>query len=104
MEACEIPREDLLPAPVIHLSVEERSCDFECAKEAATALARTYGNEPRLLSWFDRKRQAHSLIDECCVEGEPSWIASAAAHDANLTIDVNREDYVFIFHQERKLQ
>ena len=68
-------------------------------KEAAIAVAKNYGYESHLLSWFDKRGGTHSLMDECCVDGEPSWIASAEARNGNLTIDVNDEDYVFIFHQ-----
>jgi hypothetical protein len=101
MEACEIPREDMLPRPVARLKIEDKNCAFDCVKEAAVDLAEKYGANTRLLSWFDKKGQAHSQIDECCDEGQPSWVAYAEAHDANLTVDVNQEDYVFIFHQSR---
>jgi len=103
METCEIPREDMLPRPVAHLEIQGENCAFDCVKEAAINLAGQYGGEPQLLSWFDKKGQAHSLMDECCDQGQPSWIAYAEAHDANLTVDVNKEDYVFIFHQSRKV-
>lgn len=101
MEACEIPREEILPRPVARLKIEDENCAFECAKEAAIDLAEKYGANSQLLSWFDKKGQIHSQLDECCVEGQPSWIAYAEARDANLTVDVNQEDYVFIFHQLR---
>ncbi len=104
MEACEIPQERILPAAVIHLMIDEDGCGLECAMETATRFVHKYGNEPRLLSWYDRKGQNHSLMDECCVDGQPSWIASAEARGANLTVDVNNEDYVFIFHQSVKFQ
>ena len=102
MEACEIPREDMLPLPVVHLKIKGENCDFGCIREAAINRAREYGSEPQLLSWFDRKGGYHSQLDECCVEGEPSWIAYAKARNANLSVDVNHEDYVFIFHQTGK--
>jgi hypothetical protein len=101
METCEIPREDMLPRPVARLKIQDENCAFECVKEAALDLAEKYGAETRLLSWFDKRGRAHSQMDECCVDGQPSWIAYAEAHGANLTVDVNNEDYVLIFHQTR---
>ena len=103
METCEIPREELLPPPVVHMQIGEEGCDLGCARDAATSMARKYGKEPQLLSWFDRKGQTHSLDGECCVEGEPSWIASAEARKANLTVDVDGGKYVFIFRQSGRL-
>ena len=99
MEACEIPGEELLPPPVVHMKIQDASCDLNCATRKATSMARKYGNEPQLLSWFDKRGETHSLLGECCVEGEPSWIASAEARNANLTVEVDGGNYVFIFHQ-----
>jgi len=102
MEACEIPRENMLPPPVVRLKIEDERCDLSCARDVAIAVAKNYGFESHLLSWFDKRGGTHSLMDECCVDGEPSWIASAEARNGNLTVDVNNEDYVFIFHQSGK--
>jgi hypothetical protein len=97
VEACEIPSEDMLLPRVVNLELDDSQCEFDCAKEAAIAEARSYDNAPQLVSWFDKKGQHSFPEDECCVEGEPSWLAYGAAHGADLTVDVNREDYVFMF-------
>jgi hypothetical protein len=33
------------------------------------------------------------------VEGEPDWLAYALANDADLAVDVNDEQYVFVFRK-----
>jgi len=97
MEACEIPTKDMLPAPAVRVEVKTDQFDLECARKAAFREAERLMGYPRLLSWFDRRNGTMHPPDECCVAGEPSWIAYAEAHGANLTIDVNNGDYTFIF-------
>ncbi len=104
METCEIPREEMLPAPVVRLSVDDPSCDFDCVRHVAIAEAKKYGKEPELASWLDKRGGRHSQGDECCVEGEPTWLAYAEARRANLTIDINHGDYIFMFHQSEGLR
>jgi hypothetical protein len=98
MENCQIPTLSMLPNPII-IKVSGEACDFECVKQKAVSKARAFASSPELLSWYDRKRQVYSPNDECCVEGEPNWLAYALARDADLAIDVNDEEYVFVFRK-----
>jgi hypothetical protein len=51
-----------------------------------------------LLSWFDKKSGRYSPHEaECCKEGKPSWVEYAKSRGGNLTIDINDEDFVFVF-------
>jgi hypothetical protein len=102
MKACEIPRADLLPTTIL-LNIGDPDLDFSRARATAFARAKTYSSDPTLLSWFDRKKGAYSPQGECCREGEPSWVTYARARGGNLTIDINREDYVFIFRGQEGL-
>lgn len=104
MEPCEIPREDTLPNPV-HLKLEGPGLDFERAQSTAKNLAKSYFSDPLLLSWFDRKAGRYSPHEvNCCREGEPpSWIEYARSRGGNLTIDINHEEYVFVFRGKQGL-
>jgi hypothetical protein len=95
MQECQLPREELLPGAV-HLKLEGPRLDLLHAKEAATGLAHTYASDPELLSWYDGETRDFSPKDDC-VEGKPGWVEYALSHGGNLTMDVNHEDYVFIF-------
>ncbi len=98
---CQIPTLSMLPNP-IRIKISDESCDFECAKKKAVSKAMAYDNSPELLSWYDKKRHIYSPNDECCVEGEPNWLAFALAKNADLTIDINNEEYVFVFRKSGK--
>jgi len=103
MKSCEIPREDMLSHP-IHLNLGETESDFLHAKRAAEDLAKSYYSDPMLLSWFSRACGCYSPHEtECCEEGRPSWVSYAESRGGNLTIDVNNEDYVFIFRGKQEL-
>lgn len=103
MLSCEIPSLGMFETDVVHLDIDEARCDLECAREAAIQKATAYDNSPQLISWFDKRSQSYFPSDECCVEGEPSWLAYGLAHGADLTVDVNDEDYVFMFRKSHGL-
>lgn len=97
MEACQIPSEDILIPSVVELEIDDPQCDFECVKKAATTEAHSYDCTSKLVSWFDRKRETFFSPGGSCVKGMPSWVEYGAMQGADLTIDVNHEDYVFMF-------
>ncbi len=88
----------MLPNP-IRIQITEPDCDFECVKRKVVSKAMAYTSSPELLGWYDRKGQIYFPNDECCVEGEPNWLAFALAKNADLSIDVNDEEYVFVFRK-----
>ncbi len=102
MLSCEIPTTEMLPATVVTIEADA-DCDFDRAMKLAVAQAEARDNAPRLLGWFDRKSERFSPGDECCVEGEPSWLAFAQAKGADLTIDINKGEYVFVFRMSHGL-
>ena len=96
MRMCEIPKADILPTPV-HLTIKEE-LDFLKAERVAKDQARSYYGDAMLLSWFDKKTGRYSPHDvDCCSEGRPSWVEYAKSRGGNLTIDINDEEYVFVF-------
>ena len=96
MMACERPNKDMLPTPV-HLKIGD-DLDFEKAQRIAKDQARAYYSGSMLLSWFDRKSGRYSPHEaECCIEGKPSWVEYGRSRGGNLTIDINDEEFVFLF-------
>jgi len=96
MLACERPHRDMLPTPV-HLQIHE-DLDFTKAQRIAKDQARAYYSDSMLLSWFDKKSGRYSPHEaECCIEGKPSWVEYGKSRGGNLTIDINDEDFVFVF-------
>ena len=97
MEACEIPKEYMLPNPV-YVQLDQAGLDFARAQDAASNLAKKLYWEPMLLSWFDKNAGKYSPQDViCCAKGKLGWVEYARARGGDFTVDINHEEYVFIF-------
>ena len=97
MSSCELPTSEMFN-DAIHLYMGGGELTFEQAQRAAYSHAKSYSDDPLLLSWFDRKHGAYSpSIVECCDRGQPSWLSYARSRGGKLTIDINDEDYIFVF-------
>jgi hypothetical protein len=96
MENCELPTAEMFDK-AIHLHIGAKELSFEEAKRAAYARAHTYSSDPMLLSWFDKKSGTYSPNVECCDRGEPGWVTYAHSRGGDLAIDINDEEYIFMF-------
>ena len=96
MKRCEILTRDVLTNPVlIHL---ERPLNFAQAREVADQKARELGaDDPMLLAWYEAKSGKFSPPVECCSETKPGWIVYAESRGGTITIDINNEEYIFIY-------
>jgi hypothetical protein len=103
MRACKITTAGMF-SRAIHLHMGGKQLSFEAAKHAAHQRAKTHSSDPMLLSWFERKSGSYSPNGfECRTEGKPSWVAYARSMGADLTIDSNDEDYIFMFTGQKGL-
>lgn len=71
--------------------------DFLEAKTIADEKAREMLPEPMLLAWFDRNTGKFSPDVICCDREKPSWLVYAESRGGNLTVDINDEDFVFVY-------
>jgi hypothetical protein len=78
--------------------IEGSELDFDRARRIATDQAKAYYGDAMLLSWYDGRHGRYSPHEvECCKEGVPSWVSYAKSRGGNLTIEINDEQYVFVF-------
>ena len=97
MQASEIPKGNMLPNPV-YVVLDQSGLDFERAQDAANNLAKKLYWEPMLLSWYDKNAGKYSPKDvTCCTEGKPGWVEYAKSRGGDFTVDINYQEYVFIF-------
>ncbi len=80
----------------IHLNVIDDGFDFSTAKQMAKDMAFKKCDAPMILSWKNNKTGESYPDYECGVSDRPFWIRYAEARGANLTIDFNDGDYVFM--------
>ena len=95
MKRCEILTKSVLTNPV--LVHHEKPLSFSRAREIADQKAKELGEDPMLLAWYEAKSGKFSPPVECCSETKPGWIVYAESRGGTITIDINDEEYVFIY-------
>jgi len=95
MEKCELLTRDILTNPVlIH---EVMPLNFGQARKIADQKAQELASDPMLLAWYEAKSGKFSPPVECCSETKPGWIVYAESRGGAITIDINNEEYIFIY-------
>jgi hypothetical protein len=80
----------------INMDIPGPDLDFGSAKQAAKDKAFERCDHPMILSWKNGKTGESHPDYECGVESKPFWIRYAEGRGANLTIDINKGEYVFM--------
>jgi hypothetical protein len=96
MTDCTHVTRDMLTHP-IDVRIEDSSVDFFSARVIADRRARELAADPMLLAWFDRKSRKFSPDTICCDRDKPSWLVYGESHGGDITVDINNEDYVFVY-------
>lgn len=97
MSGCITVIKEVLTSPVM-LRMEGGPLSWEGARKIADNKAQELGpNPPMLLAWYDRRSGRFSPPVECCSEQKPGWIVYAETRGGDITIDINDEDFVFIY-------
>ena len=86
-----------LPAERIHLHSGEADLEFTSAKDLAKHAARERSPDAMLLSWHNTKTGEYYPRYDCGGHDRPAWVLFAESRGANLTVDVDDGDYVFMF-------
>jgi hypothetical protein len=71
--------------------------DFSEAKALADDRVRKVTSDPMLLAWFDKKEAKFSPNVTCCGDDKPTWLIYAESCGGDISVDVNDEEYVFVY-------
>ena len=71
--------------------------EFTSAKDLAKQTAQERSQDAMLLSWYNRKTGDFYPRFDCGGQDRPAWEVFAESRGANLTVDVDGGDYVFMF-------
>ncbi len=93
---CRYVTEHMLSHPVM-VRVHDKFLDFLNAKALADHKARELSSDPMLLAWFDRKNGKFSPDVTCCGTEKPTWLVYAESRGADISVDINNEEYVFVY-------
>ena len=85
------------PGKIIELKSDAADLDFAAAKDLAKQKAGELGDDPMLLSWYQGKTGDFYPTADCGPGDRPPWIVFAESRGADLTIDINEGEYIFIY-------
>jgi len=80
----------------INMNINLPDLDFAAAKQAAKDRALEICSHPMILSWKNGNTGQTYPDYECGLNEEPFWIRYAKGRGANLTIDINEGEYLFM--------
>ncbi len=81
----------------IKLQITDRDLDYEKASDLARIRARAVDKDAMMLAWFNR-RSGEGFPDYDCGSGnKPPWRVFAEARGANLTVNINNGEFIFIY-------
>ena len=81
---------------VIKETVDDANLNFQQAEALAKKIAQKKGNSCMILSWKNGKTGEFYPTRECGTQKTPAWIYYAQVRGANLTININDGEYVFM--------
>ncbi len=96
MEPIKASMKKSLTNPIL-LKSDKVSLDFETAKQIADQKARDLCSDPMMLAWYQGKTGDYVPKTECGVGDKPAWIVYAESRGGDITIDINDEEYIFIY-------
>lgn len=80
----------------LKINIEGKAPDPSLARKLADDLASGSLAEPMLVAWYDGiKGEEHPHVPEC--QSKPGWLSYAEGHGGRIRIDVNEDQYSFIY-------
>jgi hypothetical protein len=89
--------EDAQTQEIVKLQIADKDLDFEQASHLARTRARALNKDAMMLAWFNRRSGEGFPDYDCGASDRPPWRVFAEARGANLTVDVNDGEYIFLY-------
>lgn len=80
----------------INVTIEE-SLDFSTAKDVAQKKVKEISSDAMLLSWYRGETGEHYPTLKCGHSEKPAWFLYAEARGGDITIDINKGEFIFVF-------
>jgi hypothetical protein len=85
------------PGNHIRIEIDDTYLDFKKAKHIAKQKALELTSDPMLLSWYSGKEGTFWPNLECGTWDKPVWIVFAESRGADIAININDGDYIFLY-------
>ena len=81
----------------IRLTVNNEELGIATATDLAKQKAKELSEDPMLLSWYCGKTGEYYPKTECGRSDKPPWIIFAESRGADIAIDINDGEYIFMY-------
>jgi hypothetical protein len=82
---------------IINLQITDCDLSFEEVCDQARYRARQINKDAMMLAWYNRRSGEGFPDYDCGANDKPPWQVFAEARGANLTIDVNNGEFIFLY-------
>ena len=93
---CMTVSSEMLPGP-IEVETNDKTIGFLEAKKIAEEKVESNSPSPMLLAWFNGMTGQFSPDVTCCGDEKPTWLVYAESRGADLSVNINGGQYVFVF-------
>ena len=81
----------------VKIKTHHKSLDFVTAQSMADEKVKSLCPDPTLISWYDATTGESHPDTKPCNAGKPGWLNHAESCNCDVTVDINDEQYVFIY-------
>lgn len=81
----------------VKIKTDKPGLDFVAAQSMANKKAKSLCPDPVLISWYNAKTGECHPDKKACSAGKPGWLDYAESRNCDMTVDINDEQYVFIY-------
>ena len=81
----------------VKIKTDKADLDFVSAQTMAEAKVRSLCQDPMLISWYNANTGESHPNTACGSAGKPGWLNYAEARNCDMTVDINDEQFVFIY-------
>jgi len=81
----------------IKIRADQKGLGFTQARDIAKAKAKELSKDPMLLSWYNGRNGRYFPRLECGTWDKPVWIVFAESRGADIAININDGEYIFLY-------
>lgn len=81
----------------IRLTIDKNNLDYDSAHDLAKMKAKELTADTMLLSWYCGKTGEYYPRTECGRTDKPAWIVFAESRGADIAININDGEYIFLY-------
>ena len=79
------------------LAIDDKDLGYDDAHDLAKNKAKELTSDPMLLSWYCGKTGEYYPKTECGRSDKPAWIVFAESRGADIAININDGEYIFLY-------